>query len=149
MVVAQRVADVVPGPLVALRNLAADLHFGGRGDVTAEAPDEGVIQYVAEQAVEVAGAAALEERRVGGDVAGAAVVAGVGDAEAVGRSLTFVPGEGRGTQAAWAQVPRHTRATVPAIQTPTGARIILTRRAGEALEGNTRTELMSFVNTDY
>lgn len=59
---------------------------------------------MAQQAVEVAGAAALEERRIWGDLAGAAVVAGVGDAEAVGGGLALRPSEGRGTQAAWAEV---------------------------------------------
>jgi len=77
VVVAQGVADVVPGPLVTLRNLAAHLHFRRRGDVPAKTSNEGIVQDVAQQAVEVAGAAALEERRVGGDLARAAVVARV------------------------------------------------------------------------
>lgn len=145
VVVAQRVADVVPGPLVTLRNLAADLHFRRRGDVPAEASDKGIVQDVAQQAVEVAGAAALEERHVWGDLARAAVVAGVGDAEAVGGGLALGPSEGWWTQAAWAEVARHTCTSVPAIQTPAGARIILARRAGEALEGQKWTEVMIIV----
>ena len=62
MVVAEGIADVVAGPLVTLRNLTAHLHFRRRGDVPTETSDEGIIQDVAQQAVEVAGAAALKER---------------------------------------------------------------------------------------
>lgn len=94
MVVAQRVADMVPCPLVTLRNLAAHLHFRRWGDVPAKTSYKGVIQYVAQQAVEIAGTAALEERRIRGDLAGATVVAGVGDAEAVGGGLALRPSEG-------------------------------------------------------
>lgn len=100
MVVAQRIADVVARPLVTLRNLAAHLHFRRRGDVATETPDEGVVQDVAQQTIEIAWAAALEERRVWGDLARSAVVAGVGDAEAVGGGLALGTGEGRWTQAA-------------------------------------------------
>lgn len=94
VVVAQRVTDVVPRPLVTLRNLAAHLHFRRRGDVSAEASYEGIIQDVAQQAVEIARATALEERHVWGDLAGAAVVAGVGDAEAVSGGLALRSSEG-------------------------------------------------------
>lgn len=133
VVVAQRVADVVPGPLVTLRNLAAHLHLRRGDDVPAEAPHEGVVQDVAQQAVEVDRAAALEEGRVRGGLARAAVVAGVGDAEAVGGGLALGPSEGGGAEAAGAQVARHTGTAISAIQTPAGARVVLTGRAGEAL----------------
>lgn len=93
---------MVAGPLVALSDLAAHLHLRRRGDVPAKTSDEGIVQDVAEQAVEIAGAAAMEERRVRGDLARSAVVAGVGDAEAVGGGLALWPSEGRWTQAAWA-----------------------------------------------
>lgn len=95
---------MVPSPLVTLRNLAAHLHFRRRGDVSAKASDKGVVQDVAQQAVEVAGAAALEERHVWGDLARATIVAGVGDAEAVSGSLALGSSEGWWTQAAWAEV---------------------------------------------
>lgn len=49
---------------------------------------------MAQQAVEVAGAAAVEERCVGSDLASAAIVTRVGDAEAVGGCLALGPGEG-------------------------------------------------------
>lgn len=104
MVVAQRIADVVARPLVTLRNLAAHLHFRRWGDVPTETPDKRIVQDVAQQAVEIAGAAALEERRVCGDLARPAVVAWVGDAEAVGGGLALRASEGWRAQAAWAQV---------------------------------------------
>lgn len=93
---------MVPCPLVTLRYLAAHLHFRRWGDVPAKTSDKGIVQDVAQQAVEIAGAAALEERHIRGDLASAAVVAGVGDAEAVGGGLALGPSEGRWTQAAWA-----------------------------------------------
>lgn len=83
MVVAQGVADVVSRPLVALGNLAAHLHLRGWRDVAAKTPFEGIVQDVAQQAVEIVRAAALEERHFGRDVANAAIVAGVGDTEAL------------------------------------------------------------------
>lgn len=104
VVVAQRVADVVPCPFVTLRNLAAHLHFRRWSDVSAKTSCKGVIEDVAQQAVEIARAAALEERHVLGDLACATVVAGIGDAEAVGGSLALRPSEGRRTQATWAQM---------------------------------------------
>lgn len=57
---------------------------------------------MAQQAVEVAGTAALEERRIWGDLASATVVTGVGDAEAVSGGLALRSSEGCWTQAAWA-----------------------------------------------
>lgn len=104
VVVAQRVADVVPCPLVTLRNLAAHLHFRRWGDGPAKTSYKGIVQDVAQQAVEIAGAAALEERHVWGDLACATIVAGVRNAEAVGRGLALRPSEGWRTQAAWAKV---------------------------------------------
>lgn len=101
MVVAQRVADMVPRPLVTLRNLAAHLHFRRWGDVPAKTSNKGIVQDVAQQAVEIAWAAALEEWHVWGDLASAAIVAGIGDAEAVGGGLALRPSEGWWTQAAW------------------------------------------------
>lgn len=102
MVVAQRVADMVPSPLITLRNLAAHLHFRRWRDVTAETSNKGIVQDVAQQAVEIAGAAALEERHVWGNLACAPVVAGVGDAETVCGGLALRPSKGWWTQAAWA-----------------------------------------------
>lgn len=137
MVVAQRVTNVVPRPLVALRNLAADFHFRGRSDVPAEAADKRIVQNVAQQAVEVAGTAAPEEWHIWSDLACTAVVAGVRYAEAVGGGLALGAGEGCRTQAARAKVAGHACASVPAVQAPTGAGIVLTGGAGEALqEGN-------------
>lgn len=104
MVVAQRVADVVPCPLVTLRVLTAHLDFRRRGDVPAKPSDEGIVQNVAQQAVEIAGTAALEERCLRGDLASAPVVARVGDAETVSGGQALGSGEGRRTQAAWADV---------------------------------------------
>lgn len=49
---------------------------------------------MAQQAVEVAGAATLEEWSIWGDLAGATVVTWVGDAEAVGGGLALRPSEG-------------------------------------------------------
>lgn len=85
---------MVPRPLVTLWNLAAHLHFRRWGDVPAKPSNEGVVQYVAQQAIEVAGAAALEERSIWGDLASATVVTRVGDAEAVGGGLALRPSEG-------------------------------------------------------
>lgn len=59
---------------------------------------------MAQQAIEVARTAALEERHVCGDLARATIVAGVGDAEAVSGGLALGPSEGWWTQAAWAKV---------------------------------------------
>lgn len=61
MVVAQRVADVVACPLITLWNLTAHLHFRRRSDVPAKATSEGIIKDVTQKAIEIAGAAALEE----------------------------------------------------------------------------------------
>lgn len=61
MVVAQRVADVVACPLITLWNLTAHLHFRRRSDVPAKATSEGIIKDVTQEAIEIAGAAALEE----------------------------------------------------------------------------------------
>lgn len=133
VVVAQRVADVIACPFVALRNLAADLHFRGRSDVSAKAADKGIVQNVAQQAVEVAGTAASEERHIWGDLARTAIVAGVRYAEAVGGGLALRASEGCWTETAWAEVTRHTGPSVPAIQAPAGSRIILAGGAGEAL----------------
>lgn len=94
MVVAQRVADVVARPLVTLRNLTAHLDFRRRSDVTTKTSNKGIVQDVAQQAIEIAGTAALEERCFWGDLARSAIVAGVGDAEAVSRSLAFRSSEG-------------------------------------------------------
>lgn len=104
MVVAQGVTDMVPRPLVTLRNLAAHLHFRRWGDVPAKTSYKGIVQDVAQQAIEIAGAAALEERHIWGDLASASIVAGVGDAEAVGGGLALRPSEGCWTEAAWAEV---------------------------------------------
>lgn len=49
---------------------------------------------MAQQAVEVTGAAAVEERGIGSDLASAAIVTRVGDAEAVGGRLALGPSEG-------------------------------------------------------
>lgn len=94
MVVAQRVADVVARPLVTLRNLTAHFDFRRWSDVTTKTSNEGIVQDVAQQAIEIAGAAALEERRIWGDLARSTIVAGVGDAEAVSRSLALRTSEG-------------------------------------------------------
>lgn len=104
MVVAQGIADVVACPLVTLRNLTAHLHFRRWRDVPPKTSDEGVVQDVTQQAIEVAWAAALEERRIWGDLARPTVVAGVGDAKAVGGGLALGSSEGGWTQAAWAQM---------------------------------------------
>lgn len=135
VVVAQRVTDVVPRPLVALRNLAADLHFRGRSDVPAEAADKGIVQNVAQQAIEVAGTAAAEERHIWGDLACAAIVARVRYAEAVGGGLALGAGEGCWTETAWTEVARHACSSIPAVEAPAGAGIVLARGAGEALQG--------------
>lgn len=116
---------MVPSPLVTLGDLAAHLHLRGRGDVAAEPSGEGIVQDVAEQAVEVVGAAAVEEGGVRGVLAGTPIVAGVGVTGAVGGGLALRPGEGRRAEAAWAQVARHTRTSVPAVQTAAEARVIL------------------------
>lgn len=55
---------------------------------------KGVVQDVAQQAIEIAGTAALEERRVWGDLTCSTIVARVGDAEAVCRSLALRSSEG-------------------------------------------------------
>lgn len=49
---------------------------------------------MAQQAIEVAGAAALEEWSIWGDLASATVVTRVGDAEAVSGGLALRPSEG-------------------------------------------------------
>lgn len=139
VVVAQRVADVIPRPLVALRNLAADLYFRGRGDVPAEATDKGIVQDVAQQAIEVAGTAAPEERHVWGDLACPAIVAWVRYAEAVGGGLALGAGEGCWTEAAGAEVTRHAGASVSAIQAAAGAGIVLAGGAGETLQEANRS----------
>lgn len=133
MVVAQRVTNVIPRPLVALRNLAADLYFRGRSDVPAEAADKGIVQNVAQQAVEVAGTAAPEERHIWSDLACTAIVARVRYAEAVGGCLALGAGEGCWTEAARAEVAGHACASVPTVQAPAGAGIVLAGGAGEAL----------------
>lgn len=94
MVVAQRVADMVPRPLVTLRNLTAHLHFWRRGDVPSKSSDKGVIEDVAQEAIEITGAAAAEKWHVWGDLARAAIVTGVRYAEAVRRGLAFRSSEG-------------------------------------------------------
>lgn len=95
MVVAQRVTDMVPRPLVTLRNLAAHLHFWRWGDVPSKTTDEGIVEDVAQEAVEITGAAAAEKRHLWGDLARAAIVTGVRYAEAVGRGLALRSSEGR------------------------------------------------------
>lgn len=139
MVVAQRVANVISRPLVALRNLTADLHFRGRSNVPAEAADKGIVQNVAQQAVEVAGTAAPEERHIWGDLACTAIVARVRYAEAVGGGLALGAGEGCWTEAARAEVAGHACASVPAVQAPTGPGIVLAGGACEALQGENRS----------
>lgn len=104
MVVAQRVTDVVPRPLITLWNLAAHLHLWRWCDIPAKASNEGVVQNVTQQAIEIAGAAALEERRVWGDLTCAAIVTGVGDAETVSWGLALWPSKSRRAQAAWTEV---------------------------------------------
>lgn len=75
VVVAQRVADVVACPLITLWNLTAHLHFRRRSDVPAKATSEGVIKDVTQEAIEIAGAAALEEWCLWCDLTGSTVVA--------------------------------------------------------------------------
>lgn len=94
MVVAERVADMVPCPLVTLRNLTAHLHFRRWSYVPAETSYKGIIQDVAQKAVEITRAAALEEGHVRRDLACAPIVAGVRYAEAVSGSLALWPSEG-------------------------------------------------------
>lgn len=77
MVVAQGVTDMVPCPLVTLRNPAAHLNFRRRGDVPTKASHKGIVKDVAKQAVEIAGTAALEEWHFWGDLACSTIVAGV------------------------------------------------------------------------
>lgn len=77
VVVAQHVAELVVLVLLALGDGAGLLHLRRRHDVAAESSQEVVVQDVAAEAVEVGGADALVVRRLGGVLAGAAVVAGV------------------------------------------------------------------------
>ena len=93
---------------------------------------------MAEQAVEVGGAAAVEVGGVGDALARAPVVAGVGVAGAVGGALALWPREGGGAEAAGAQVTRHARAAVPAVEAAAGARVVLAGGAGVALEVTAR-----------
>lgn len=133
MVVAQRVTNVIPRPLVALQNLAADLYFRRRSDVSAKTANKGIVQNVAQQAVEVAGTAASEERHIWSDLACTAIVARVRYAQAVGGGLALGAGEGCWTEAARAEVAGHACPSVPAVKATTGAGIVLAGGAGEAL----------------
>lgn len=121
MVVAQRVAYVVSGPFVTLWVLAANLHLRGRGDVPAEPSVKGVVEDVAQEPVEIAGAAALEERSFGRDLAGSTVVTGVGDAKAVSGGQALRSSERGRAQAAWTKVTGHTCSSILAAQTAAGA----------------------------
>lgn len=97
MVVAQRITDMVCRPLVTLRNLTAHLHLWRWGDVPAKTSDKGIIEDVAQQAVEITGAAAAEKRHIWRDLARATVVTGVRYAEAVSRGLALRSSEGSRT----------------------------------------------------
>lgn len=77
VVVAQRVADVVACPLITLWNLTAHLHFRRRSDVSTKATNEGVIKDMTQEAIEIAGAATLEEWCLQCDLTGSTVVAGI------------------------------------------------------------------------
>lgn len=121
MVVAQRVTDVVARPLVALRDLAAHLYLGWWCDVPAEPTGKGVIKDVAEQAIEVVRAAAVEEGCIGGSLASAPVVAVVDITGAVRGSLALRAGKSCGAQATRAQVARDTGATISAVEATTEA----------------------------
>lgn len=79
MVVAAHVTELVVLALLALRDAAGHV--------------EAVFQDVAAQAAEVGGADTAVERRLGGVLARAPVVAGARVAEAVGGVLTLGPGE--------------------------------------------------------
>lgn len=93
MVVAQHVAELVVLRLLALRDVALNLHLCGRRDVVAQPSREVVIQDVASEAVEVCRADAVVERLLGHVFTRASVIAGVGIAQAVSVILTLGPGE--------------------------------------------------------
>lgn len=59
---------------------------------------------MAQEAIEITGAAAAEKWHVWGDLARATIVTGVRYAEAVGRGLAFRSSEGCWTQTAWTKV---------------------------------------------
>lgn len=77
MVVAQRVTYVVACPLITLWNLTAHLHFRRRSDVAAKTTSEGVIKDVTKEAIEITGAAALEEGGLECDLTGPTIIAGI------------------------------------------------------------------------
>ena len=136
VVVAQHVAEVVGLVLLALRDPALHLALGRRRrDVVAEPALEAVVQDVAAEAVEVRGADAVVVRRLGGVLARAAVVAGVGVTGAVGGVLALGPGERRRAQTLGALVAGDAGAAVATVKAAAGLGVVLARGAGEALTG--------------
>lgn len=93
MVVTGHIAELVALALLTLRVLALDLDLDRVWDVVSGPTQEAVIQDVASDAVEVDGADAVVVRCLGDVLAGAAVVARVRVAGAVGGILAFGPSE--------------------------------------------------------
>ena len=133
VVVALAVTHAVSRASVAVIDLAACLHLRRRRDVVAAAANEGVVKHVAEQAVELRRADAVVVGRLAGVLAGAAVVAGVALARAVGWVLALWPSEGRRAQAERVLVAGDAGAAVTAVQCATRVSVTLASGASESL----------------
>ncbi len=133
MVVAEHIAELVVLGFLALRDIAGDLHLRRWRDVVAKPSLEAVIQDVATQTVEVCGADAVVERRLGGVFTRATVIAGVGVTGAVGGILTLRPSEGRGAQTLGTLVAGDAGASIAAVEAAAGLGVIFTCGASKAL----------------
>lgn len=134
MVVAQHVAELVVLCLLALRDVALNLHLCGRRDIMAQPSREVVIQDVASQAVEVCRADTVVERLLCRVFARASVIAGVGIAQAVSAILTLGPGECCRAHTPGTLAAGDAGASVATVEAAACLGIILAGGAGKALQ---------------
>lgn len=133
MVVALPITDLIASIARTNGDLTLLLDFGW-DDVLPEAALEIKVEDVAVEAVEVGGAVAVVVRGgVAEELAGAPVVAGVGDAGAAGRVLALGAREGRCAHTLGALVHGDAGATVQAVQGPAGVGVVLTSGTHKAL----------------
>lgn len=133
VVVALPIADLIACIARTNSDLTLLLNFGW-DDVLPEAAWEIEVEDVAVEAVEVGGAVAVVVRGgIAEELAGAPVVAGVGDAGAAGWVLALRAREGCCTHALGALVHGDAGATIQAVQGPAGVGVVLAGGTHKAL----------------
>lgn len=125
VIVAPLVADLVVLSFFTLRDVAGDLHFLWWFDFFARPSQEGVVQDVASEAVEVHRADTMVERRIGDVFTCAAIIAGVGITRAVSGELTLGTSEELRAQTLGSLAARDAGASIAAVDAATCLGVII------------------------